>query len=40
MTAARFEPTATVLPDGTVLVSGGQNSTGILSSAEIYDPSR
>jgi len=34
MGAARFTHTATLLPDGTVLVAGGSDST-----AELYDPS-
>jgi hypothetical protein len=38
MTAARAEHTATLLPDGRVLIAGGKNATSVLSSAEIFDP--
>ena len=31
--------TATLLPNGQVLVSGGENATGFLASAELYNPS-
>jgi N-acetylneuraminic acid mutarotase len=31
--------TATLLPDGQVLVSGGENATGVLAGAELYNPS-
>ena len=30
--------TATLLPSGKVLVAAGQNSSGYLSSAQLYDP--
>jgi len=41
MTAARQGHTATMLPDGTVLIAGGSENIGFrseLASAEIYDP--
>lgn len=39
MTTAREEHTATLLPDGKVLlVGGGTGSQGVLNTAEIYDP--
>ena len=38
MGTARIFHTATLLPSGQVLVAGGLNSSGLLSSAELYDP--
>jgi hypothetical protein len=34
----RAEHTATLLPSGKVLVTGGRNSSGVLASSELYDP--
>jgi N-acetylneuraminic acid mutarotase len=40
MNVARYEHTATLLPNGKVLVAGGfVNGIGAISSAELYDPS-
>jgi hypothetical protein len=36
--AARTSHTATLLPNGMVLVTGGHNATGVLRTAELYDP--
>ena len=38
LTIARFDHTATLLPDGKVLVAGGQGRPGDLASSELYDP--
>jgi len=38
MDTARNLRSATLLPDGTVLVAGGYGNSGYLSSAELYDP--
>jgi len=38
MTAAREFHTATVLSNGTVLLTGGDGGAGPLASAELYDP--
>ena len=34
----RGQHTATLLPDGRVLIAGGWNSPSYLTSAEVYDP--
>jgi hypothetical protein len=36
MTAARFQHTATLLPNGKALVAGGWGDSGNLASAELY----
>src|SRR6266404_250654 len=38
MTVERRGHTATRLPDGRVLIAGGENSSGVLNSTEIFDP--
>jgi hypothetical protein len=38
LSAARFQPEAALLPSGKVLLAGGLNSTGTLTSADLYDP--
>jgi N-acetylneuraminic acid mutarotase len=39
MSFARSMHTASVLPNGKMLVAGGENIFGPLSTAELYDPS-
>jgi N-acetylneuraminic acid mutarotase len=39
LNTARAAHTATLLPNGQVLVAGGENTTGILARAELYNPS-
>ena len=39
LNTARSGCTATLLPNGKVLVTGGANEDGVLASAELYDPS-
>jgi N-acetylneuraminic acid mutarotase len=38
MAAARISPTATLLPNGKVLVTGGYSGSTYYASAELYDP--
>ena len=40
LVTARGRHTATLLPGGTVLVAGGQNNGGYLSTAELYEATR
>src|SRR2546430_8243752 len=37
-TSPRTQHTATLLPTGFMLITGGQNATGILASTELYTP--
>jgi hypothetical protein len=37
MMGPRWQPTATLLPDGRVLVAGGMEERAILASAELYE---
>jgi N-acetylneuraminic acid mutarotase len=39
LNTARSYYTTTLLANGKVLVAGGSSSTGLLSTAELYDPS-
>src|SRR5262245_24205431 len=38
LATARWFHTATLLPNGKVLVAGGWDASGALASAELYDP--
>ena len=38
LSTARYSHTATLLPNGKVLVAGGIDGIYVLSSAELYDP--
>lgn len=39
LSTPRWNHTATLLPDGRILISGGRNDSGYLSTAEVFDPS-
>lgn len=39
MSQARTDRTATLLPNRSVLIAGGQNNSEFLASAEVFDPS-
>ncbi|MBW3624564.1 MAG: hypothetical protein KY468_14250 [Armatimonadetes bacterium] len=38
MSAGRYAPTATLLPDGKILVAGGFDGTTTVASAQLFDP--
>ena len=38
MLVPRWKHTATLLENGKILIVGGQNDSGVLNSAEIFDP--
>jgi hypothetical protein len=38
MASARLAHTATLLNNGQVLIAGGENTTGVLATAQLYDP--
>jgi hypothetical protein len=38
MTSLRTQPTATLLPDGKVLIAGGWTIGGDFATADLYDP--
>src|SRR5260370_24093360 len=40
LNTTRAGHSATLLPNGQVLVAGGEGTTGFLNSAELYDPSK
>jgi WD40 repeat protein len=40
MSTGRYENSASLLPDGRVLIAGGSDSHTILNTAELYEPSR
>jgi hypothetical protein len=40
MTDVRCEHTASILPNGQVLIAGGSDTNGVLSTAELYDPAQ
>jgi len=40
MTDVRCEHTASILPNGQVLIAGGSDANGVLATAELYDPAR
>jgi WD40 repeat protein len=40
MSTGRYEDSATLLPDGRVLIAGGSDSRTILNTAELYEPTR